>query len=447
MAETEECPSWLGDYILGILKSPTWTLPIAEFKDQHCEMWEDVEEFTFDHSKCHNEFRNLVISLFEAHLLEVMITPEQFDHFCESGLEQNERVHRALVEVLLAVDDFLSFKAMMARHAADLTAEVVAFDMDKEGADPNVASIAQDLVASTVAQGVGADGDWNDREEEEAIQLALALEASKLDEEGMEAQLKCEEAALEQAIALSLQVEEERVRQSVEDDQAEAAGSGAAAPPAPAAGESGQKDAKFIEIAPKKAPQARAELPPCQDPAAKAAKQAAEMEDVRNLRARAEQTVMAPKSVESMQQRKAAVQAALAAANAGKQGPTAEERAARADHLKRQRDVLKQKRAHERNRQIDDFSQKKAAQAAASGIDSQAKELADRMAAGRRLIAELTPGAALAPAPNAPGTSTEAAEKMRQALTAQIRSSLARSWSGGVGDVDAKVHELAGKKA
>eukprot|EP00927_Polykrikos_kofoidii_P025910 TRINITY_DN23201_c0_g1_i1.p1 TRINITY_DN23201_c0_g1~~TRINITY_DN23201_c0_g1_i1.p1 ORF type:complete len:701 (+),score=173.22 TRINITY_DN23201_c0_g1_i1:69-2105(+) len=120
MAENVEGLEWLSDYMVNTLKSPTWVAPIAQFVDERCSIFENAEENKLEYTVCHNEFKELVESLLLCHLLDVAITPAQFDAFCQTGLSNGQAMHRVFVEQLLSVDDFLTFKAMMVKRNADL---------------------------------------------------------------------------------------------------------------------------------------------------------------------------------------------------------------------------------------------------------------------------------------------------------------------------------------
>ena len=65
----------------------------------------------------HNKFKQLVDSLLAAHLLEIGITAEQFVEFVETATAQ---LHHLLVEQLLSVEDFQTFKAMMVKRKQEL---------------------------------------------------------------------------------------------------------------------------------------------------------------------------------------------------------------------------------------------------------------------------------------------------------------------------------------
>eukprot|EP00930_Biecheleria_cincta_P012742 TRINITY_DN1170_c0_g1_i1.p1 TRINITY_DN1170_c0_g1~~TRINITY_DN1170_c0_g1_i1.p1 ORF type:complete len:695 (-),score=183.84 TRINITY_DN1170_c0_g1_i1:40-2091(-) len=111
---------WLSDYIESIFKSPTWVIPIAQFVDERCVVFDSADENKLEYTVCHDEFKTLIDDLFLAHLLDVSVPPEEFEQFCEQGLASSGTLHRILAEQLLSVDDFLTFKAMMVKRNADL---------------------------------------------------------------------------------------------------------------------------------------------------------------------------------------------------------------------------------------------------------------------------------------------------------------------------------------
>jgi len=558
-----ECPDWISDYVIGVLKSPTWVAPISEFIDEHCRIFEDTEEYEHYHNQCHLDFRQLVDSLLAAHLMDVSVTPEQFDRFCEGGLSSNSSLHRTLVEQLLAVEDFLTFKAMMTKHNAQLDREVVCHDVDDESPDASARDLASSVIANSMCQAQNATGEgWQLYEDQ--LDLLMSPRHGGEDEEGLDSLQRCEEAALEQAIALSLQLEEERLRQLEAGDgnlsEAPLSEAGAynepfppvpvqyALPPSagfmsaplmprpvvtpspavvPATTEVphmvimepmarrawGFTSAPIMYAyqpppepgcAPVPAPPPPPPPPPAQVPGIgpmrtlgftssplcfvpPRAKQADFMmtnqsalsgvsnlsfpnnypeyaalegqapqtavEGMRsNLQAWRMNSVMAsPQMSPHLSPRMSEV--GLAAARPSRRGslglmatgqslqlsgPSFEEKAARQEHLRRQRDRLIQKRKMELEQQVSNFSQLSHSYPPAP--DSGPEE---RSAAGRRLVAELTPGAVVASAESPPlADPRAAAEKMRQALTLQLRASLMKTMVSDAKVLDHQITDL-----
>ena len=170
-------------------------------------------------------FRDMVDSLLDMHLEELGVTAEQFAAVCEAAASQ--QVGMEVLEQILAVDDFVSFKKMMVKRNMELELEAM-----------KALQSLSEQIADGGAGAPPADPDAAPEDDFEA-QLQQALELSMreaqaagtstdIDASEMERQrAEAEEAELAMAIALSLQVEEEKEKQIL----AEAA---ASSPPAPA---------------------------------------------------------------------------------------------------------------------------------------------------------------------------------------------------------------------
>lgn len=439
--------SWLSDYVVLFLKSPTWVTPIAQFVDERCIIFDATcEENKLEYTLCHNEFKQLIDSLFMVHLLEVDITPEQFEHFCQHGLQNSKGLHHLLVEQLLSVDDFLTFKAMMCKRNVDLYAESLqrVAQVEASGAVPAGEALAEAAAAlpSSSAQYAAdmydamvqaLDEDDAGEQAGEALAREWRMYEDQLfqtDDLGGHAQAQ-EEAELEQAIALSLQAEEERLRLLTQGEQAEeelaaaleASSQEAAAQAAPP--EQVQAAAPAAEAAPRKV------LPKVvKVKKLKAATQLAPLAAPPGNSAGAE---LARLQVQALQQREraervsavatlAASEQILAAPAAGAAPaapqPTEDERRQRAEHLRRTRELLVQKRNMERQRAVGEYQ-------AAGGAASAAAASAARKpqaGAGQQLAAQLA-----GPSSGAGVPAGDAAKDMRQVLAMQLRQTLTSS--------------------
>ena len=110
----DEDNTWLVDMIVQFVNSPSWNEPIDAFVAEKCMLFDTLEEeMKHEYMECHQEFGGLVESLLAAHLLEVDITPEDFERqVMESGLKDDERMQRVVLQ-LIAAEDFLEFRNMM----------------------------------------------------------------------------------------------------------------------------------------------------------------------------------------------------------------------------------------------------------------------------------------------------------------------------------------------
>lgn len=551
---------WLSDYVVEVLKSPTWVVPIAQFIDERCELFDDREENELLHTTCHNEFKQLVNDLLVSHLLEVSVSPENFEHFCSQGFTGQTRLHRTLVEQLLSVDDFLVFKAMMGKHNAELCKEAITcytLEDDEEPLPPLSPTkiLADGVVANSITQGLKSrDAEWqlyedNPRRLRGRSNTSETLES---DQEGLnEAQLRLEEAELEQVIALSLQLEEERLRQLTLDDfpiaspEPSVVPSGVLAPappPAPPAS-AGYLSSPLCFVPPRvkvpptprmvevdslslteekprggawgftSAPLYPARLCPAppqllpepafepavappvndtpavatnlipkvvgftssplcyrppapkpgpapvspastlgapvvaQEPELQQEVQTSPTTEINGMRSnlqlwrqRAERAFV-PTRPPGLGLTLGGLSGSLPQAMQAT-GPTDEERRQRAEHLKQQRDRLRMMRQREREQQMENFQRSRGGTATASGVDRASAQAASA-AEGRRLVVAFSPGAVVAsptapPLPNAP----MAAERMRQAMTLQLRQTLMRTTVSDAGVLDGQLSQL-----
>lgn len=483
MVTEEQELNWVSEYVVAILKAPTWVAPISKFVDENCSTFEDVEENKLEHTLIHNAFKQLIDELLTAHLEELQVSTELFTKFCERGLTGNNELHRSLVEQLLSVEDFLVFKAMMVKRNADLHREVV-------GPSPLIRRSPEEEAEAQMAGGG-------------ALALDSLPPSYQDDAERIEAERKCVEAELQLAEALSLQLEkrlqlmealdevlelvakiyklqadameakiaEEMAAQQAAEDAAAAGlaplGQQPLAPPfsAPLAPLEPLTAAPLAPLEPlaqphhmpgpalpssvcvrplNEAPLAAPPAPmsnPADILALERKRTEAAVQKERASRAAAARAAppaytpaaYTPELVIAATQAPcypAPAEASLAAPHQ----PTDEERRARAEHLKRQRELLVQKKNQEREAQLTNhqaiYGQTNAARVAERACAQpsplqQAPLSPDD--AGRRLAAELSGVAA--PVVTGPTPETKAQE-MRKVLTRQLKATLTGSMSG-----------------
>ena len=108
-------------------------------------------------------FRDMVDSLLEMHLEDMGVTGEQFAAVCEAAAQQ--QVGMEVLEQILAVDDFVSFKKMMVKRNMELELEAM--------------KALQSLSTRIAAEGSGGGGEQEEPGEDDfEAQLQLALELS-----------------------------------------------------------------------------------------------------------------------------------------------------------------------------------------------------------------------------------------------------------------------------
>ncbi|CAK9053727.1 unnamed protein product [Durusdinium trenchii] len=487
-----------------------------EFMDQKAILFDEADESTHEQMQCHQEFQGLVTQLFLSHLAEVSISEERVEAFLQEGLRKGA-LHRALAEQLLAAEDFLSFKAMMCKHNADLCREVMTVD-DSDPKSPGV------QLSGLVSDVVPLDGDGRNSLESGLDEWQI-YDAPQWDAgaESDEARRKREEAELQQAIALSLSIEEEKLRQLAQEHlhvepppPPLAAGfvsaplchlppkpflEASCSPPAEAT-DAEPFSPRLVPVAPMvarkpwgftSAPLMARPRPPPSPPPSPAEPECAEspappavprlpgkagfisaplcmvppkpralaVPTAAEENAEAEEVPAPPTPEEEEEASLAAVEkyrsnlrlwksrASLAVeplpevfkearrlrllSDESHVEPSEEERLKRLEHLRRQRDLLIDKRMQERHQQLEDFARQ------APDVDGRGLTREDQAAVGRRLVAELS-GAPAAAASGAVGP--EAAAQMRQALTRQLLQSLASSMQSDAATLEDRLSQL-----
>ena len=123
-AAAAEAAGWLQDFVLQVLSAPSWTVPVMSFVDAHCASFDGADENKLHYTQLHADFCALVERLLEAHLAEIGLTAEDFAAVCAQA-PRGSGLHSAVFEQLLALDDFVTFKALMRKRNTELELEAV----------------------------------------------------------------------------------------------------------------------------------------------------------------------------------------------------------------------------------------------------------------------------------------------------------------------------------
>lgn len=59
-AEEEDEVEWVVESIAGFLRGPDWSIPILDFVEQKCEVFDDEEESKLTYTEIHQEYKELV---------------------------------------------------------------------------------------------------------------------------------------------------------------------------------------------------------------------------------------------------------------------------------------------------------------------------------------------------------------------------------------------------
>nr|XP_056708688.1 cilia- and flagella-associated protein 36 isoform X2 [Euleptes europaea] len=134
--EAEAEVEWVVDSIAGFLRSPAWSIPIVEFVEQKCEVFDDEEESKLSYTEIHQEYKALVERLLDSYLKEVGINEEKFQEACVSPLAKT-RTSQAILQPVLAAEDFRLFKEMMVQKNIEMQLQAIRIIQERNGVLPD----------------------------------------------------------------------------------------------------------------------------------------------------------------------------------------------------------------------------------------------------------------------------------------------------------------------
>lgn len=196
---------WIFDYVMNVFRSPAWEVPIMCFIDEHCASFDAEDENKFEYTELHQQFRDVVEVVLGDNLAEIGLTATDFADVCERSRGDGDMT-MDVVNQILAMDDFVTFKKLMVKRNLELELEAI-----------------------------------RELREEVAADAVHDLEAHFMELSILYKQEEMEQAELETALAMSLSVQEEELRLAsvaskvAEDKFADPAGGGASPRPSPEA--------------------------------------------------------------------------------------------------------------------------------------------------------------------------------------------------------------------
>ncbi|NXN94501.1 CFA36 protein, partial [Rhinopomastus cyanomelas] len=144
-AEEEESDvEWVVDTIAGFLRGPTWSIPILEFMEQKCEVFDDEEESKLSYTEIYQEYQALVEKLLEGYLKEVGINEEKFQKAFSSPLAKTH-TSQAILQTVLAAEDFRLFKTMMVQKNIEMQLQAIRIIKERNGVLPDCLTEGSDV--------------------------------------------------------------------------------------------------------------------------------------------------------------------------------------------------------------------------------------------------------------------------------------------------------------
>ncbi|KAG7283161.1 hypothetical protein CRUP_000523 [Coryphaenoides rupestris] len=88
--EEEEEDSWVLESIVGYLGSPEWVIPLSDFMENTCSVFDDEDENKLTYTEIHEQYKQLVEKLLDNHMEEVGINEQQFVDACTSPFAKSK---------------------------------------------------------------------------------------------------------------------------------------------------------------------------------------------------------------------------------------------------------------------------------------------------------------------------------------------------------------------
>nr|ADK26670.1 coiled-coil domain containing 104 [Zonotrichia albicollis] len=143
-AGEEDDVEWVVDTIAGFLRGPAWSIPILEFMEHNCEVFDDEEESKLSYTEIYQEYQALVERLLEDYLKEVGINEEKFQEAFSSPLAKTH-TSQAILQTVLAAEDFRLFKKMMVQKNIEMQLQAIRIIKERNGVVPECLTEGSDV--------------------------------------------------------------------------------------------------------------------------------------------------------------------------------------------------------------------------------------------------------------------------------------------------------------
>ncbi|XP_041033496.1 cilia- and flagella-associated protein 36 isoform X1 [Carcharodon carcharias] len=142
---------WMVEGIAGFLSSSCWTIPITDFIEQNCAVFDDEEENKLSYTEIHQDYKDLVEQLLEGYLQDVGIQEDQFLEACNSPLAQSESF-QPVFQPVLAAEDFQVFKSLMLQKNVELQLQALRMIQERNGVLPECLTDGEDKISELEQQ-------------------------------------------------------------------------------------------------------------------------------------------------------------------------------------------------------------------------------------------------------------------------------------------------------
>ncbi|KAJ8264250.1 hypothetical protein GJAV_G00146990 [Gymnothorax javanicus] len=148
MADDNE---WVVESIAGYLGSPEWVVPVTDFMEHKCSVFDDEDENKLSYTEIHEQYKHLVEKLLDTYMQEVGISEQQFVEACSSPIAKSKAL-QAVFQPVLATDDFQVFKSLMLQKNMELQLQALRVIQERNGALPECLMDGEDMMSELEQQ-------------------------------------------------------------------------------------------------------------------------------------------------------------------------------------------------------------------------------------------------------------------------------------------------------
>lgn len=147
----EDDSEWVVESIVGYLGSPEWVIPVTDFMENKCTVFDDEDENKLSYTEIHQQYKNLVEKLLEHYMHEVGINEQQFLDACTSPFAKSKTL-QSVFQPVLATDDFQMFRSLMVQKNMELQLQALRVIKERNGALPDCLTDGADVMTELEQQ-------------------------------------------------------------------------------------------------------------------------------------------------------------------------------------------------------------------------------------------------------------------------------------------------------
>ncbi|XP_029963432.1 cilia- and flagella-associated protein 36 isoform X2 [Salarias fasciatus] len=147
----EDDSEWVVESIVGYLGSPEWVIPVTDFMENKCTVFDDEDENKLSYTEIHQQYKTLVEKLLEHYMQEVGINEQQFLDACTSPFAKSKTL-QSVFQPVLATDDFQMFRTLMVQKNMELQLQALRVIKERNGALPDCLTDGADVMTELQQQ-------------------------------------------------------------------------------------------------------------------------------------------------------------------------------------------------------------------------------------------------------------------------------------------------------